>query len=276
MEYRKFKIISSETIAENVKKMVVVAPNVASKAKAGQFIMVRVDEQGERIPLTVAESFPGEEGKITIIFQVVGLTTQKLATLKEGDSLLDLVGPLGTPTEVKKIGNVAVVGGGVGIAEMYPVVKAFKAEGNKVFSILGARSKELLILENELKEISDDIFVTTDDGSYSKKGFVTNSLEELLKKEKIDLVYAIGPIPMMKAVANLTRFYKLHTVVSLNSIMVDGTGMCGSCRVSVNEESKFACVHGPEFDAHQVDFDELSKRLKLFVDQEEVSKNKVS
>ncbi len=269
-----FKIISTQTIAKDIKRIEVFAPYIARKALAGQFVMLRVDEKGERIPLTIADKSK-DDGKITIIFQQVGLTTKKLARLKEGDSISDLAGPLGRPTEIKKYGTVVLVGGGVGIAEMYPVAKAFKGADNRIISILGARSKELLILEEELKTVSDEIYITTDDGSYGRKGLVTDILKEMIEKEKIDLVYAIGPVIMMKAVSELTRPYKIHTIVSLNSIMVDGTGMCGSCRVNVNEKSRFACVDGPEFNGHLVDFDELSKRLKLFVDLEKAAYNKI-
>lgn len=272
MEENKFRVIFNQAIAKGINRIEVFAPQIAKKALAGQFVMLRVDEKGERIPLTVADKSQ-EEGSITIIFQQVGLTTKKLSRLKEGDSISDLAGPLGRPTEIKKYGPIVLVGGGVGIAEMYPVAKAFKGAGNRIISILGARSKELLILEEELKAISDEIYITTDDGSYGRKGLVTDILKEIIEKEKIDLVYAIGPVVMMKAVSELTRPYKIHTIVSLNSIMVDGTGMCGSCRVNVNEKSRFACVDGPEFDGHLVDFDELSKRLKLFVDLEKAADN---
>ncbi|MBM3254134.1 MAG: sulfide/dihydroorotate dehydrogenase-like FAD/NAD-binding protein [Candidatus Omnitrophica bacterium] len=273
MEENLFKVISNQAIARGVNKIEVFAPQIARKALTGQFVMLRVDEKGERIPLTVADKSK-EEGNITIIFQQVGLTTKKLAQLKKGDNISDLAGPLGRPTEIKKYGTIVLVGGGVGIAEMYPVARAFREADNKIISILGARSKDLLILENELKVISKEMYITTDDGSYGRKGLVTDVLKEIIEKEKPSLVYAIGPIIMMKAVSELTRPYKIHTIVSLNSIMVDGTGMCGSCRVRVDEKTKFACVDGPEFDGHLVDFDELSKRLKLFIDLERISNEK--
>lgn len=275
MSGNKFEILSTESIAKDIKKIVIFAPHIAKKTLAGQFLMLRVDEKGERIPLTISDRSI-EKGTITIIFQIVGLTTKKLGFLKEGDFIEDMAGPLGRATEIKKIGTVVLVGGGVGIAEMYPEAKAFKEAGNNVISVLGARSKELLILEREIKEIASEVYITTDDGSYVRKGLVIDVLKEIIGKEKVDLVYAIGPVPMMKAVSELTRSYKIHTVVSLNSIMVDGTGMCGSCRVKVGEGSKFACVDGPEFDGHLVDFDELSKRLKLFVDSEKIASERVS
>jgi ferredoxin--NADP+ reductase len=270
MEDTLFRTISNQTIARGINKMEILAPHIAKKVLAGQFVMLRVDEKGERIPLTIADSST-RKGTITIIFQIVGLTTKKLGGIKEGNAILDLAGPLGRATEIKKYGTIILVGGGVGIAEMYPVAKAFKGAGNRIISILGVRTKELLILENELRKVSDEICITTDDGSYGKRGLVTEVLGQIIKKEKVDLVYAIGPVIMMKAVSELTRPYKIHTIVSLNSIMVDGTGMCGSCRVKVDEKSKFACVDGPEFDGHLVDFDELSKRLKLFIDLEKVA-----
>lgn len=273
MEESLFKIISNQTIAKGINRIEVFTPHIAKKALAGQFVMLRVDEKGERIPLTIADSSVSK-GVITIIFQIVGLTTKKLARLKEGGIVLDLAGPLGRPTEIKKYGTIVLVGGGVGVAEMYPVAKAFKGVNNKVISVLGARSKDLLILEDEIKTISDEIYITTDDGSYGEKGLVTDILKDIVEKEKINLIYAIGPIIMMKAVSELTRPYKIHTIVSLNPIMVDGTGMCGSCRVKVDEKSKFACVDGPEFDGHLVDFDELSKRLRLFVDLEKLANDR--
>lgn len=267
-----FRIVSKQTLAEGtVIRMKVHAPLIAKKAKPGQFIILRVDERGERIPLTMAGT-NSEEGTIDIIFQVVGKTTALLSTKKEGEYILDVVGPLGRPTHIEKVGNVICVGGGTGIAVLYPITKAYKEAGNYVISIIGARTKNLLILEEEMRMISDELYVTTDDGSYGEKGFVTDVLKRILEGgREIGLAIGIGPVPMMKHLCNLTKNYNLKTIVSLNSIMVDGTGMCGACRVTVGGKTKFTCVDGPEFDGHEVDFLELEKRLLAYVEEEKVA-----
>jgi len=263
------KILQKEILSDDrgtrVVKMKVFSKDIPLKAKAGQFIVLMVSEDGERIPLTIVDK--GKED-ITIIFQEAGLTTKLLGKLNVGDSLYALVGPLGHPTEIKKYGKVILVAGGVGIAEIYPVAKAMREAGNHVSTVLGSRTKDLLILENELKSVSDELYVTTDDGSYVRKGFTTDVLNELLKKDKYDLVYAVGPIPMMQRVAQVALGFKVKTIVSLNALMVDGTGMCGCCRVSVAGETKFSCVDGPEFDAAQVNWEELVKRNKIYSEQE--------
>lgn len=267
-----YKIIKKEILAKEIKRVIVEAPLVCFNAKAGQFVVVMVDENSERIPLTLAD-FDKTKGTITLIFQEVGFSTNKLGQLNEGDEILSILGPLGKHTDSEKVGTVICLGGGVGIAEVYPVSRAFKEAGNKVIGIIGARSKELLILEEEMKKSCDQLFVTTDDGSYSRKGFVTDVLKEILERSTEEknslLVYAIGPVPMMKKVADVTKPYQIKTIVSLNPIMVDATGMCGSCRVTVAGQTKFGCVDGPEFDAHQVDFGELMERLSFFKEQEE-------
>ncbi|MEM3506038.1 MAG: sulfide/dihydroorotate dehydrogenase-like FAD/NAD-binding protein [Candidatus Bathyarchaeia archaeon] len=265
------EIIFKKQIAYGIKLMKLKVPFIAKSYKPGQFIIVRVHEKGERIPLTIVEA-EKESETITIIFQEVGKTTKMLGELEEGDKILDVVGPLGKPSEIKLYGNVAVVGGGVATAVVYPVAKALKDIGNKIISITGARNKELLILENEMKEISDEYYISTDDGSKGYRGFVSDVLKELLyKKAKIDMVFTAGPVIMMKAIADITRPYGIKTIASLNPIMIDGTGMCGVCRVLVNNEIKFACVDGPEFDAHLVDFDLLIKRQSMYLKEEEIS-----
>ena len=261
-----FKILSNNQIAPKIFKMELEAPLVAKKAQAGHFVIIRIDEQGERIPLTIADS---DEKNITIVYQVVGVTTYRLRELQPGEFLQDVVGPLGNNTDLKKIGTVCCVGGGVGIAEIYLVAKAYKASGNNIIGIIGARDKELVIFRKELAGVCDEMFITTDDGSLEEKGFVSNVLKRLIDSgTKIDLVYAVGPAIMMKVVSNLTRPYKIKTIVSLNSVLVDGTGMCGSCRVEVGGETKFACVDGPEFDGHKVNFEELMIRQSLFKEDE--------
>ncbi len=265
-----FKIISKKIISENLKSFEIEAPDIAKNAKAGQFVMFRIDEKGERVPLTIAAS-DKEKGIVRIIFQEVGKSTKKLGTLNAGDYIMDFVGPLGHPTEIKNYGTVVAVAGGLGTAEVLPVIQALKEAGNKIIAIVGARNKDLIILEDELKEVSDVLLFATDDGSRGKKGFVTDVLREVLETENINVVYAIGPVPMMKAVANLTREKNIKTLASLNPIMVDGTGMCGACRVTVDGKTRFACVEGPEFDAHKVNWDELISRLGLFRDMEKVS-----
>ncbi len=249
------------------------APMIAEKAKPGQFVILKANETGERIPLTLADT-NSERGIITVIYQVVGKSTALFKTLKVGERFQDVVGPLGKPTDIEKVGNVVCVGGGTGIAVMYPITKALKEVGNNVTSIIGARTKDLLILEDSMKAASHELRVCTDDGSYGHHGFVTEVLKEILDEKDIRLVVAIGPVPMMKFVTKITADHKIKTLVSLNSIMVDGTGMCGCCRVSVGKETKFACVDGPEFDGHLVDFEELNSRLQAYVEQEKQAYDK--
>ena len=263
------KIIEKVSLSETVVKMVLEAPVIAQKRKAGQFIILKIHEKGERIPLTIVDS-DTQKGTITIIFQIVGKSTAQLAGLKAGDSLQDVQGPLGKPTEIENYGRVVCIGGGVGVGVVYPVIVALKKAGNEVISIIGARKKELLILEKEIRENSDRLIITTDDGSYGIHGFVSSVFEQeiLDKGEKVDRVFTIGPVPMMMAVCKITKPHRIKTIVSLNSIMVDATGMCGACRVSVAGKTKFTCVDGPEFDGHEVDFDLLSDRLKMYCDME--------
>ncbi|HPS58201.1 MAG TPA: sulfide/dihydroorotate dehydrogenase-like FAD/NAD-binding protein [Spirochaetota bacterium] len=257
------RIHSNEIIKPTLGRMVVEAPYVAKYRKAGQFIMFIIDEFGERIPLTIADS-DSEKGTITLFYQIVGTSTMKLSHMKAGESLFSIVGPLGHPTEVEKYGTVVCVGGGIGIAPLFPISKAMKAAGNKVINILGVRSANLLILEDELNSIGDSNITCTDDGSKGRKGYVTDILKEIIDIERVDLVVAIGPVPMMKAVSHMTKDAGIKTFVSLNSVMIDGTGMCGGCRVTVGGETKFTCVDGPEFDGHLVDFDSLNLRLKTY------------
>ena len=261
-------IVSKTNLSDSVVRMDILASEIARKRKAGQFVILKVNEQGERIPLTIVES-DGEKGTITIIFQIVGKTTALMAALKVGDEIQDVQGPLGNPTEVENFGHVVCIGGGVGVGVIYPITKALKEAGNRVTSIIGARTKSLIILEEDMKAASNELIVTTDDGSYGVHGFVSNVLQKIIDGgEKIDHVYAIGPVPMMKAIANLTRPYGIKTIVSLNAIMVDATGMCGACRVAVGGKTKFTCVDGPEFDGHQVDFDLLTNRLRMYCEEE--------
>lgn len=269
-----YKIVNAEFLAEDIKKFVIEAPLIAKKRKAGQFVIIRLDEHGERIPLTIADS-DIEQGSITLIVQEIGKTTKQLNSMETGDSIMDVVGPLGTPSHIENFGTTVSIGGGVGTAIAYPTAVALKKAGNYVITINGARTKDLVILEEEMKEVSNESYVTTDDGSYGFHGFVTQKLQELIDNgKKIDFVLAIGPIPMMKAVAEVTRPYGIKTVVSLNPIMVDGTGMCGGCRVIIDGKSKFACVDGPEFDAHLVDFKNLTDRNKIYTDFEKKSLEK--
>lgn len=263
-----FPIVESREIAKNVYFQKIKAPRLARKRKAGQFLVIRKEENGERIPLTIVDSDPAE-GTVTIIYQVVGKSTAELSAAKAGDALVDVVGPLGLPTHIEKFGTVVGIGGGIGTAPLLPIATAFKAAGNRLISIVGARTKDLLILEEEMKSISDTCIVTTDDGSYAKKGFVTTALQELIDAgERIDLCIAIGPIPMMRAVAEVTRPPRIKTVVSLNPIMVDATGMCGACRVTVGGVTRFVCVDGPEFDGHEVDYRELTLRNRAYLREE--------
>ncbi len=259
-----YKIVKKELLNSTVTRMVVEAPNIARKAEPGQFIILRVDENGERIPLTVAD-YDAAAGTVTIIFQIVGATTQKLNALEEGKYILDFVGPLGRKTETDGLKKVAVVGGGVGCAIAYPVAKKLGSLGCEVHSIVGFRNKDLVILEKEFEACSSKLCMMTDDGSYGTKGLVTNALKELIESgEKYDEVIAIGPLIMMKFVCALTKEYGIKTVVSMNPIMIDGTGMCGGCRLTVGGETKFACVDGPEFDGHLVDFDEAMTRGSMY------------
>jgi ferredoxin--NADP+ reductase len=258
------RILMKQQLAPSVQLFEVEAPLIARKAKPGQFVILRVNEEGERIPLTIAD-FNRDKGSITLIFQEVGASTIELGLLNEGEFLLDLVGPLGKATHIEKFGTVVCVGGGIGIAPVYPIARGLKEACNEVISIIGARSKDILIYEEEMAAVSDELIITTDDGSKGIKALVTQPLKELLDSDKkISLVVAIGPVIMMKFVAETTRPYGVPTVVSLNPIMVDGTGMCGGCRVSVGHENKFACVDGPEFDAHKVDFESLMARQRMY------------
>ena len=259
-----FPILEAQYLSPAIKRFRIGAPRIARKQQPGQFVIVRVHEAGERIPLTLADADP-REGTITLIVQGIGKTTRLLNRLEAGDSLLDLVGPLGRPSEIERFGTVAVIGGGVGTAIAYPTAKALRAAGNTVVTIVGARTKDLIILEDEIRAISDSLRVCTDDGSHGEKGVVTDPLRDLIESAgPVDRVLAIGPIPMMAAVAETTRPFGIRTVVSINAVMVDGTGMCGGCRVVVNGRSQFACVDGPEFDAHQVDFGLLRQRTAMY------------
>ena len=266
-----FKIIHAQFIAPGIKRFVLEAPRIARKQKAGQFVILRIYEEGERIPLTIENSDPAR-GTINIVVQSAGKTTQLLNSLTTGDQILDVVGPLGKPSEIEKFGTVVVIGGGVGTAMAYPSAAAFKRAGNRVITIVGARNKELVILEQELRAVSDTLMITTDDGSYADKGFVTDKLRQLIENgTRIDLVLAVGPVVMMRAVAEMTRKENIRTVVSLNTIMIDGTGMCGGCRVLIDDKSQFACVDGPEFDAHKVNFDVLVQRNSMYREAEQRS-----
>lgn len=262
-----YKIVSKKELCPNQFELTVEAPYVVRNAKAGQFVILRVDEEGERIPLTIAD-FNKEKGELTIVFMAVGYSTKRLAQLKAGDEISDLAGPLGKPTHIEKYGTVACIAGGYGAAPCYLISKAFKDAGNKVYMIMGARNKDLIFWQDKMKNACDELFITTDDGSLGIKGFVTQVLEELIQKEKIDYAIAVGPMPMMRAVAELTRGKGIYTEASMNPIMVDGTGMCGACRITVGDDVKFACVDGPDFDAHKIDFDEVINRTKIYKEQE--------
>lgn len=263
-----FKIVKREEMSDGTVILNDIdAPKIARKALPGQFVILKANEEGERIPLTMAETDP-EKGTITVIYQVVGKSTALFKTLQVGDGYQDVIGPLGKATHIEKVGNVVCVGGGTGIAVLHPITRALKEIGNHVTCIIGARTKDLLILEDRMKAASNELRVCTDDGSYGHHGFVTDVLKEILEKEKIQLAVAIGPVPMMKFVSLMTKEYNVPTLVSLNPIMVDGTGMCGGCRVTVGGQTKFACVDGPEFDGHQVDYDELTLRLQAYCENE--------
>jgi ferredoxin--NADP+ reductase len=265
-----YRIIAKENLTQDIHLLRVEAPAMANKAQAGQFTMVRSDEKGERIPITIAD-WDKQEGSITIVFMEVGATTKKLARLNVGDTLLNFAGPLGRPTEIKFFGTVVCVAGGFAIATIVPVARAMKQAGNKVISIMGFRTKSLVFWEDRLKEVSDNLIITTDDGSYKRKGLVTEPLEKLLEQDTINRVIAIGPTTMMKACSTTTMSFGVKTMVSLNPIMVDGTGMCGSCRVSIGGKTMFACVDGPDFDGHAVDWELLMNRQRTYLDEERES-----
>ncbi len=266
-----YKILLRQDLVPNIHLFKVWAPAVAKKAQPGQFVVIRIDERGERIPLTIAD-WDKEEGSVTIVFMEVGTTTHRLALLETGDSITDFIGPLGLPTHIEKFGTVVCVAGGFAVATIVPIARAMREKGNKVVSIMGARNKSLIFWEDELRSVSDQLIVTTDDGSYARQGLVTEPLKELLEgNERIDRVIAIGPSIMMKFCAQTTEPFGVKTIVSLNPIMVDGTGMCGCCRVSVGGVTKFACVDGPDFDGHQVDWDLLFARQRIYLDEEKLS-----
>lgn len=266
-----YKILLRQDLVPNIHLFKLDAPAIAKKAQPGQFVVVRIDEKGERIPLTIAD-WDRKEGSVTIVFMEVGATTHRLATLKASDSIANFVGPLGVPTHIEKFGTVVCVAGGFAVAVIMPIARAMKEQGNKVISIMGARSQNLIFWENELRRVSDQLIVTTDDGTYGRKGLVTEPLKELLSSgQKVDRVIAIGPSVMMKFCAKTTEPFGVKTIVSLNPIMVDGTGMCGCCRVSVGGVTKFACVDGPDFDGHQVDWDLLFARQKVYLEEEKRS-----
>ncbi len=269
-----FQIIKREEMSKGTVVLnEIEAPLIARKAKPGQFVILKANETGERIPLTVADTHP-DQGTITVIYMVVGRSTALFKELQEGDGYLDVIGPLGQPTHLEKVGTVVCVGGGTGVAVLHPITRGLHRKENRVISIIGARTKDLLILEDRMNTVSDELHVCTDDGSYGHKGFVTDILRDILEKEQVGLVVGIGPVPMMKFVCDITRPHGVKTLVSLNPIMIDGTGMCGCCRVSVDGQNKFACVDGPEFDGHKVDFDQLMQRLQAYRTDEEQSSEK--
>jgi NAD(P)H-flavin reductase len=257
------KIISKKHFSENVVELVVEAPLIAKARKPGHFVIVRCGDKGERIPLTIADA-DVQRGTITLVIQAIGFSTKAICALEPGDYLTDVVGPLGHATNIKNFGTVVCCGGGVGVAPLLPIIKAMKQAGNRVVSVLAARTKDLIILEEQVREYSDEVIIMTDDGSYGNKGLVTNGVESVINREKVDFVVTIGPAIMMKFVSLLTQKYNVPTLCSLNTIMVDGTGMCGACRVTVGGKTKFVCVDGPEFDAHQVNFDEMLMRLRAY------------
>lgn len=261
------KIVKKEILSEKVIKLEVEAPLIAKSRKAGHFVIVRIGKYGERIPLTIADADIAK-GTITLVIQNIGKSSQKICALNEGDYITDLVGPLGQATHIEKFGTVVCACGGVGTAPMLPIIKAMKEAGNRVITVQAARTKELIILEDEIRKYSDEVVIMTDDGSYGKKGLVTNGVEYIIEREKVDLCVTIGPAIMMKFVSILTKKYNIPTVASLNTIMVDGTGMCGACRVTIDGKTKFVCIDGPEFDAHKVDFDEMIMRLNAYKDFE--------
>lgn len=266
------RIINKREIAPGTILMDVEAPLVAKKARAGQFVILMTDDTGERVPITIAD-YDQEKGFVRIVFQVVGKTTAKLSQMNEGDDLFSFVGPLGKPSKIDNYGTVVTVGGGTGIASVYPITRALRETGNRVISIIGAKTKDLIIMEDEMRKISTELHVTTDDGSYGRKGFVTEALDEVLRREKdVKKVWAVGPAIMMKVVCDVTRRYNVETIVSLNAIMVDGTGMCGTCRATVGGKTRFTCVDGPEFDGHMVDWPEFMNRLNRYCRHEKLSR----
>ena len=262
-----YKILNKVELCPNQYELTIKAPYITRNAKAGQFIILRVEEDGERVPLTIAD-FNREKGELTIVYMAVGYTTKKLAKLGIGDEIVDIVGPLGQPTHIENYGTVVCLAGGYGAAPCYLIAKAFKEAGNKVYMIMGARNKDLIFWQDKMKNACTELFITTDDGSLGTKGFVTGVMEDIMSKEKVDYAIAVGPMPMMRAVAELTRGKGIKTEASMNPIMVDGTGMCGACRVTVGGEVKFACVDGPDFDAHKIDFDEVINRTRIYKDEE--------
>lgn len=262
-----FKIIEKEFLSENVARLVIEAPYIAKSRKAGHFIILRIDENGERIPLTISDAHI-EKGTITLIVQRVGVSSHKLCSMNAGDYILDVVGPLGTATHIANVGTVLCAGGGVGVAPLFPIVQAMKLAGNRVITVIAARNKDLVILEDQMRAYSDELIIMTDDGSKGKKGLVTLGMEEVILREKINEAIVIGPAIMMKFAALTTKKYDIPTQASLNTIMVDGTGMCGACRVTVGGKTEFVCVNGPEFDAHKVNFDEMLNRLNAYKSKE--------
>lgn len=269
MVKKMFKIIEKRELAPNIKLMRIIAPEISRKAKPGQFVILRVDETSERFPLTISD-WDLDNGTVTTVFLEVGVSTRKLGALEVGNKVMDVAGPLGNPSEIRYYGTVGMVCGGVGTAASFPIARALKEIGNRVVSIIGARTEELIILEDELRQYSDDLYVSTDDGSKGHKGFVSDVLKMLIEKgQHFDLAYAIGPPLMMRATVNVAKVYALKTIVSLNPIMIDGCGMCGVCRVTVGDKTKFACLDGPEFEGNIVDFDELIKRLRIYRSEEE-------
>lgn len=267
------KILEKEYFSKNVVKIVLDAPEIAKSRKPGHFVIIKIGDKGERIPLTIASS-DSEKGTITLVVQTVGVSSAKLIQLEVGDDVTDVVGPLGEATHIENVGTVLCAGGGVGVAPLMPIVEGFKKAGNRVITVLAARSKDLVILEEQMREFSDEVIIMTDDGTYGKKGLVTLGMEEVIKREKVDLSVVIGPAIMMKFAALTTKKYNIKTYASLNTIMVDGTGMCGACRVEVGGKTKFVCVDGPEFDAHEVDFDQMLMRLGAYKDQEHLAYQK--
>jgi len=268
-----YKIVSKKELRPKIRSYEVYAPEIAKSAKAGQFVIFRIDERGERVPLTIAGTNL-EKGLVRVVFQEVGKSTMHLASLCEGDYIRDFLGPLGNPTKIKKYGTIVAVAGGVGVAEIIPVIKELRKVNNKIITIVGVRCKDLIILEDELKQESDLLLFATNDGTYGVKGFVTDILNDVLIREKVDMVYAIGPVPMMKAISEITKEKHIETLVSLNPIMLDGSGMCGACRVSVNGNTKFVCVDGPDFNAHLLNWEEIVSRLELFKNFEKISIDK--
>jgi len=262
-----YKILYKKELCQNQYELRIKAPFITKNAQAGQFIILRVDKNSERIPLTIAD-YDREKEELTIVYMAVGYTTKKLAKLEAGDEIEDIVGPLGVPTHIEKYGTVVCLAGGYGAAPCYLIAKAFKEAGNKVYMIMGARNKDLIFWQDKMKDACSELYITTDDGSLGTKGFVTGVMEDIMKRETVNYAIAVGPMPMMKAVADLTRDKGIKTEASMNPIMVDGTGMCGACRVTVGGEVKFACVDGPDFDAHKIDFDEVINRSKIYKEQE--------